>query len=813
MPFSVHGAVIYQSNFSGGTSGFTVLEEHPAGGINLSTVTEESTNCLLISTSRPVDGKVTVSIALPTLIFRDEAHFWQVDFSVKGDFVGGSANISMDAVDGSNNQIDIIALCDIEDDLNLQSKSHVVGIPKCWPNQRGVLATQSKFIIELNQFEGDTYLGDISINKYQMSPAVEEAWRQTGPMEYGALPWVFPKQYDNPGNQAKIIRDNVHKYNYLVGIRKMELNVYWGGGANPNPSHGTEGWEPGEAPVFERTEDVYEFEQLENMLNDIESYGFQAGICSVAGLPDWEFTITDYRQFVTDLVTHFKDRIDTWRAFCEVDNTMWMEEFEVYLQNFYTTAKAADPTCTVLCPRVGVWLPFLLRKGYGNYMDGVTCHPFPGRAGNAYWTVYRMRQYQYGLISAGLKKPVYNAQMGYGAGWGWPGPGGQRNEQIKADRIRETWPELEEITPASYYYACVMGDRWYGWVRSHPDSYVYEPFGCHERIIPQPALYAMAEVSGSLGDNSPVDVEIAFTTDLPIAKGESMQVTLTARNTSPDPVEIKFWPVGFMENLGALYEQIKTYDWTGTLAPGQSHSAVITVTPNNKREVVGRYPVGLIVITPEGTENAFLEKDIIIDNIASSSSVSTSYAASNSSYCLHPDFTTSAVNDLKPPVWSFDESLPVLSWEGHTGTEEWVQYDFDGQHTVAGAEIYWLDDTEPVYGFGLDYDRFRRPQSWKVQYFNGSAWEDVNNPSGYWSSLNQFDVVFFEPVETSKLRVTAKLRDGYSGGVHEWRVLSLADVCGSYWITSPEGDVNNDCIVDLGDINILGQNWLTDNRP
>ncbi len=811
-PF-LQAAVIYQSAFASGTSGFTVTQQQPSGSIALSTVIEEARHCLLVSANQLADGKVVLTLTLPTLTFRDEAHFWQVDLLAKGDFIQGTAALNMDAVDSGQNRIDIIQLNEIQNTSNLQPLSFVVGVPKCWPNQKSTLATQANFILTLDQFQGDIYLADINIKTYQMPPDVEQQWQEPGPMEYGALPWVFPGQYENPSNQAKIIRDNVHKFNYLAGIRKMEIIVYWGGGSNPDPSHGTEGWEPGDAPVFERNKGVYEFEQLDNMLDDLEAYGFQGGVCSVLGLPDWTFTLADYRAFVTELVTHFKDRIDTWRPFGEVDNTMWMEEYEVYLQNFYTAAKAADPGCTVLCARVGVWLPFMLRNGMGDYMDGVTCHPFPGRAGNAYWTIYRMRQYQYGLISAGLKMPVYNTQMGYGAGWGWPGPGGQRNEQIKADQIRDTWPQLDEITPASYYYACVMGDRWYGWLRSKPDSYVYEPFGNHERLVPQPALDAMTEVSGSLGENSPIFAQVTFSPDQLLAKGSQMEVTLTATNISAQPVEIKFWPFGFVENLSGTFEDLQAHDWTGTLNPGQTHTAIIPVIPKKNRHTLGLYPVGLIVITPEGTENAYAVKDIIVDDIAYRSVVTASYAATGSSYCLNPQFDLSAVNDLREPVWSFDESLPVLSWEGHTGTSEWVQYDFDREYTVAGAEVFWLDDSEPRYGFGLDYNKFRGPQSWNLQYWDGNTWQDVENPSGYWATLDQFDQVLFEPVSTTKLRINAQLRGGYSGGIHEWRVLSLEDLCSSYWIDSPPGDLNQDCRVDLTDMGIVAMNWLMQNLP
>jgi hypothetical protein len=45
-------------------------------------------------------------------------------------------------------------------------------------------------------------------------------------------------------------------------------------------------------------------------------------------------------------------------------------------------------------------------------------------------------------------------------------------------------------------------------------------------------------------------------------------------------------------------EKVHACEWQGTLKPGESHIATITVSPTNKAK--GAYPVGIAVITEGG---------------------------------------------------------------------------------------------------------------------------------------------------------------------------------------------------------------------
>jgi hypothetical protein len=81
---------------------------------------------------------------------------------------------------------------------------------------------------------------------------------------------------------------------------------------------------------------------------------------------------------------------------------------------------------------------------------------------------------------------------------------------------------------------------------------------------------------------------------------------------------------------------------------------------------------------------------------------------------------------------------------------------------LSQAEIYWFDDT----GRGA----CRVPASWQLQYRDGDRWRPVQALSSFGVVRDQFNLVTFEPVETTGLRVEVQLQPGYSGGVLEWRL-------------------------------------------
>ncbi|TWF41439.1 hypothetical protein FHW36_103243 [Chitinophaga polysaccharea] len=121
-----------------------------------------------------------------------------------------------------------------------------------------------------------------------------------------------------------------------------------------------------------------------------------------------------------------------------------------------------------------------------------------------------------------------------------------------------------------------------------------------------------------------------------------------------------------------------------------------------------------------------------------------------------------ALNDQYEPKDSKDNSALYLHWWPAKGSSEWVQYDFDSAHTISHSKVYWYDDG-PFGGC-------RIPTAWKLYYKQGSEWIPVKNTTPYTTEKDKYNVVSFEPVTTTALKLEVQLPADNSSGIHEWIV-------------------------------------------
>lgn len=131
------------------------------------------------------------------------------------------------------------------------------------------------------------------------------------------------------------------------------------------------------------------------------------------------------------------------------------------------------------------------------------------------------------------------------------------------------------------------------------------------------------------------------------------------------------------------------------------------------------------------------------------------------SHCNDSD-TEDAVNDGILPKNSGDTSIPRFTWWDHRGSQEWVQWDLGAPRKVSEVEVYWFDDT----GVG----QCRIPASWQLCYRKSGQWVPVANASAFGVDKDRFNETTFDAVTTDALRIDVQLREGFSGGVLEWRV-------------------------------------------
>lgn len=140
-------------------------------------------------------------------------------------------------------------------------------------------------------------------------------------------------------------------------------------------------------------------------------------------------------------------------------------------------------------------------------------------------------------------------------------------------------------------------------------------------------------------------------------------------------------------------------------------------------------------------------------NAAVDADVSTSFVSSWESLI--------GLNDEYDPVSSADRNHPIYGNWDTAGTVQWVQYDFAQPVKLSSSQIYWFDDND-----GIDL-----PESFNLQYWNGTEWQEVSNPSAYGVLPDQYNVTTFDPVTTTKIRVNIQAKPTTSTGIQQWKVM------------------------------------------
>ncbi|KQM39551.1 Ig-like domain-containing protein [Microbacterium sp. Leaf203] len=108
-----------------------------------------------------------------------------------------------------------------------------------------------------------------------------------------------------------------------------------------------------------------------------------------------------------------------------------------------------------------------------------------------------------------------------------------------------------------------------------------------------------------------------------------------------------------------------------------------------------------------------------------------------------------AVNDGKVFFTGGSQSDIWGTWSGNHPATRWLQYEWKTPQRIAGAEIgFWSDQTDPNSSNGVNV-----PKGWKAQYWTGSAWADVANPSDYTVKRDATTSVTFDAVTATRLRV------------------------------------------------------------
>lgn len=130
----------------------------------------------------------------------------------------------------------------------------------------------------------------------------------------------------------------------------------------------------------------------------------------------------------------------------------------------------------------------------------------------------------------------------------------------------------------------------------------------------------------------------------------------------------------------------------------------------------------------------------------------------------------SAVFDGLLPANSADRSIPRFLWaqQGSGGSRgagaqdsKWIEYRYSEARSIGSAEVYWADDA--AVGCAL-------PTSWRLQWWDGSAWKEVEGVNAHPVEKDRFNQLRFTRLRTTAIRLQVTTQARETAGILEWRV-------------------------------------------
>ncbi|MFH1198344.1 MAG: beta-L-arabinofuranosidase domain-containing protein [bacterium] len=150
-------------------------------------------------------------------------------------------------------------------------------------------------------------------------------------------------------------------------------------------------------------------------------------------------------------------------------------------------------------------------------------------------------------------------------------------------------------------------------------------------------------------------------------------------------------------------------------------------------------------------ENVVASSPTPLPTIASKSKITSS----------HPAKRLQRLNDQYIPANSNDQNTSYYHCWPTKGTSEWIQYDFEKEEAFSASQVYWFDD-ENTGG------ECRIPQSYSLKYLSGEEWIPVKNIDEYKIEKDKFNIVQFEKIKTTALRLEYTMQKEFSIGIYEW---------------------------------------------
>lgn len=117
-----------------------------------------------------------------------------------------------------------------------------------------------------------------------------------------------------------------------------------------------------------------------------------------------------------------------------------------------------------------------------------------------------------------------------------------------------------------------------------------------------------------------------------------------------------------------------------------------------------------------------------------------------------------AIRDQLLPAGSNDNNIPNFNWWPNKNKTEWIVYNFDKQYKISKSKVFWFSD-----GGGC-----KAPKTWRLYYKKEGKWLEVNHKNEYGVQLDYINILDFEPVTTTAVKMEIDLPEDCSSGIHEW---------------------------------------------
>ena len=152
-----------------------------------------------------------------------------------------------------------------------------------------------------------------------------------------------------------------------------------------------------------------------------------------------------------------------------------------------------------------------------------------------------------------------------------------------------------------------------------------------------------------------------------------------------------------------------------------------------------------------------------LDNVSYEREFYPTWTTGRASYldCIHDGKVPGTSKGLAVGKTMNSQFVLYEAFFGMTAGERWLNYQFDKSYNVSGVSVFWASNNAAAP------NNVKFPDSYKIQYYNGSQWLDVSNPSGY--TVNDgWNHVTFDPVSASQLRLLVSSSSPW--GIYEWSV-------------------------------------------